>query len=238
MGIERIGRHAVAEAPLQLEGDAMVNGVCVRLFVDITRGQSIGLAAGRRRVGQDGLIEVGSLGAVIRDGAHQRMSQILLHGKLPHLRVADAVIGVDGVGVGELILSRDIREVLVHGHILRQRGSRHIEGLGEWRLLRHIVGDIVVHGSVVIRAVAAAHHHGPLGEGPPRETDARGNVVLIRVDQRGRQRAGVGSGLSGLHLRHGGVSRRHIQIDHLVIQLRDGALVVPAEAEVDGELRV
>src|SRR5207253_9543238 len=87
----------------------------------------------------------------------------------------------------------------------------------KWRLARQLTRDRGVRSAVVGDAVPAAQNRiRPRAIG---EADARSEVIGVRVQQTGGERAGEWTDGIWKYGRGGGEARRHVEIRHPLIQL-------------------
>ena len=109
--------HAAVEAAVQLELGRVIDGVAVRGFVDVAVRQQRFHGAGRNGIRNELLVEPRALGAQVTGGCEEGERQIALHGQVPGLRVAHAIVRVERVGAGG-----------GHGGRLQEGGLRYSAG--------------------------------------------------------------------------------------------------------------
>jgi hypothetical protein len=108
-------------------------------------------------------------------------------------------------------------------------------------LLRHLIGQRLVDGGVVVNPVARAHHGGALRERTPCNPDARLKFVIVRAQQRigiaglARQQGAIGVWGTAYRLLTGEV-RTNIKIHQTVLELSDGRLKIPAHADIQAQI--
>src|SRR5215467_4280261 len=101
---------------------------------------------------------------------HESVRQRILNREDPLLRVSKFVAGVDGVGVGEAVCNRRLRQkTILDGQRIPHAGA---EGYGsrERRLRRQLANDLRIGRSTVENTVAAANGRAVLTPWPPGES--------------------------------------------------------------------
>ena len=190
--------------------------------------------AGRIGVGQEFLHQPTAPGAQIRRQNGERCGQVLLHGRLPVLGVADAEVRIDGERVRSVPGRR-------HESIgQRERIGRavlHAERLRERRLLRQQQRDRLIDVRVAIDAIAAADDQRGTGNGTPRDPHARLHATPVRTHERLRiAHAGQRPDRIVRHDRaDGGEPGRHVEVHEPSEQLGERRFVLPSQPGVEGQ---
>ena len=170
--------------------------------------------ARRRAVGLLGNGQTRALGADVFQLDQQPVREGLLQREAPRLRIGQLIILVDRVRVGDGLRRNRRERVLQRLAIGRAGGERDVGR--KRRLCRHAGSEPAVRRAAEENAVAAADHARVLLRRPPRETQPRRVVVLVRVYQAGRVFAGVRPNAIG---RRHHLHRVNLRVD---VQVRQG----------------
>ena len=189
--------------------------------------------AGQKTVGGNFVVETCALRPGIVEVQEQRWPDLLLNVEEANLHVAEAVVGIDGVAVGNQAAGWSGETVLQSE--CAHRGLHVGFGVGEGRLEGEFLGNGLKGAGVVVDAVAGANHH--FVPGLPSDADARGKVVAVGMDQ------GWGIALAGQHWHQRGSAElgienagRKNQVGDAIIELGKRRNVLPAHAQIEGEI--
>ena len=134
--VQEIAGNPPAEPPAQARLGGVVDGIPVRAVVDESSGVFDRAAilgcerrTRRRNVGDSLYVQARALGPQVAQFRHQRMRQSALHGEVPGLGVANPVVAVHRVGVGDLgggggRRGRATRETFLQAERARQTGDQ------------------------------------------------------------------------------------------------------------------
>src|SRR6185369_6332328 len=107
----------------------------------------------------------------------------------------------------------------------------------EGRLLRHVAGDRLIGGAVVVNAVSASNSQGVFRRRSPCKAETGRKIVAVRMHKGSRQVPGVCARLPRLYWGDGGIAWGNVQVDQAIVELGYRSRVVPAYAELNAERR-
>src|SRR2546426_566301 len=109
-------------------------------------------------------------------------------------------------------------EAVLQGQRVIERGQDVLAD-GEWRLAYELAVDVGIDRRVVEEAVARADHPARVCLRLPGDSDARAEIVLVRIDQRAGELSGVRSVLPRKHLGDRCEARSDVEAHDVVVLL-------------------